>query len=434
MLKRFSKYVLQSVAGMIGLSVYILADTFFIAYASGADGLAALNLILPVFGLIYAIGAMIGIGSATRYGISKAKGEAADHYFTQSIAWSVLFSIPFVLAGIFAPDKCLAFLGADARLVELGKTYLRIILIVAPLFMSNYTVTAFARNDNATSKVMAGSLAGSVFNVVFDYIFIFPMGLGFSGAALATAFCPVVTMLICSTHYMSKKCSVGFRWKKLSVRHLISCCQLGVSAFVGEISSAVITFIFNMLILGLTGSTGVAAYGVVANLSLVGMAIMNGMAQGVQPLISESFGKGAFDDVKKLLHWGLTCVVAIEIIMVALVWSFTDPFISVFNSENNQLLLEYAHVGLRLYFLGFLFAGVNIVLVAYFSATANARPAIIGSLLRGVVAIGICAIVLSRIFGMNGVWLSFLTSEVITLIMVLILARHKESRKTNAYV
>ena len=121
---------------------------------------------------------------------------------------------------------------------------------------------------------------------------------------------------------------------------------------------------------------------------------------------------------------------AIEIIMVALVWSFTDPFISVFNSENNQLLLEYAHVGLRLYFLGFLFAGVNIVLVAYFSATAIARPAIIGSLLRGVVAIGICAIVLSRIFGMNGVWLSFLTSEVITLIMVLILARHKESRKT----
>ena len=165
---------------MIGLSVYILADTFFIAYSSGADGLAALNLILPVFGLIYAIGAMIGIGSATRYGISKAKGEAADHYFPQSIAWSVLFSIPFVLAGIFAPDKCLAFLGADARLVELGKTYLRIILIVAPLFMSNYTVTAFARNDNATSKVMAGSLAGSVFNVVFDYIFIFPMGLGFS--------------------------------------------------------------------------------------------------------------------------------------------------------------------------------------------------------------------------------------------------------------
>lgn len=425
MLRRFSKYVLQSVAGMIGLSVYILADTFFISYASGADGLAALNLILPVFGLMYAIGAMIGIGSATRYGISKAKGEATDHYFTQSIAWSVLFSIPFVLAGIFIPDKCLALLGADAELVELGKTYLRIILIVAPFFMCNYTVTAFARNDNATSKVMAGSLAGSVFNVVFDYIFIFPMGLGFSGAALATAFCPVVTMLICSTHYLSKKCNIGFKWKKLSVHHLISCCQLGVSAFVGEISSAVITFVFNMLILGLTGSTGVAAYGVVANMSLVGMSITNGMAQGTQPLISESFGKGEHAQVKKLLRWALTSVIVVEVVMVAVVWMFTDPFVAAFNSENNLLLLKYAHTGLRLYFLGFLFAGVNIMLVAYFSAIANARPAIIGSLLRGAIAIGICAVILAKILGMNGVWLSFLASEVITFGIILILAKSK---------
>ena len=382
MLKRFSKYICQSVAAMIGQSVYILADTFFISFNSGANGLAALNLILPVFGIMFAIGSMIGIGSATRYGISKAKGEDADHYFTQSISWSLVCSVPFILIGILTPDKFLALLGADAGLVELGKTYLRIVLIFAPFFMCNYSVTAFARNDNATSTVMAGSLTGSAFNIVFDYIFMFPMGLGFSGAALATAFCPVV----------------------------------------------------NMLILGLTGSTGVAAYGVVANMSLVGMAIMNGMSQGAQPLISESFGKGAADDVKKLLSWALKSVVAVEIILVALVWIFTDPFIAVFNSENNRLLLEYAHTGLRLYFLGFLFAGVNIMLVAYFSATANARPAIIGSLLRGAVAIGACAIVLSMIWGMNGVWLSFLTSEIITFAVLLILGRNKESRKMNEYV
>ncbi|MBU5480251.1 MATE family efflux transporter [Blautia sp. MSJ-19] len=433
MLKRFSKYVFQSVAGMMGMSVYILADTFFISISSGADGLAVLNLILPVFGMMYAIGSMIGIGSATRYGISKAKGEDADHYFMQSVCWTLLCSIPFILTGIFVPDKFLALLGADAGLVELGKTYLRIVLVFAPFFMCNYSVTAFARNDNATSTVMAGSLAGSAFNIVFDYIFIFPAGLGFSGAALATAFCPIVTMLTCSKHYLSKKCNIGFKWKKLSLRHLISCCQLGVSAFVGEISSAVLTFIFNMLILGLTGSTGVAAYGVVANLSLVGMAIMNGMAQGAQPMISEYYGRGAADAVKKLLGWALKSVVVVEIVMVALVWIFTDPFIAVFNSENNQLLLEYAHTGLRLYFLGFLFAGVNIMLVAYFSATANARPAIIGSLLRGAIAIGICAIVLSRVLGMNGVWLSFLASEMITLAVILILSKHKESRKTNEY-
>lgn len=426
MLKRFSKYVFQSVASMMGQSVYILADTFFISVNSGADGLAVLNLILPVFGIMYAIGSMIGIGSATRYGISKAKGEEANHYFMQSLSWTLLCSIPFMLVGIFFPDEFLMLLGANAKLAEMGKTYLRIVLIVAPFFMCNYSVTAFARNDNATSTVMAGSLAGSMFNIVFDYIFIFPAGLGFSGAALATAFCPVVTMLTCLRHYLSPKCTIGFKWKKLSVKHLISCCQLGVSAFVGEISSAVITFIFNILILGLTGSTGVAAYGVVANLSLVGMAIMNGMAQGAQPLISESFGKGAEDVVRKLLGWALKSVIAVEIAMIALVWIFTDPFIAVFNSENNQLLRQYAHTGLRLYFLGFLFAGINIMLVAYFSATANARPAILGSLLRGAVAIGICAIILSRILGMNGVWLSFLASEMITLVVILGLAKHND--------
>ena len=180
-----------------------------------------------------------------------------------------------------------------------------------------------------------------------------------------------------------------------------------------------------MLILGLTGSTGVAAYGVVANLSLVGMAIMNGMAQGTQPLISESFGKGEHAQVKKLLGWALKSVAVVEILLVSLVWIFTDPFIAVFNSENNQLLQQYAHTGLRLYFLGFLFAGVNIMLVAYFSATANARPAIIGSLLRGAIAIGICAVILAKILGMNGVWLSFLASEMITFGIILILAKSK---------
>ena len=433
MLKRFTRYVTQSVAGMIGISVYVLADTFFISVYSGADGLAVLNLILPVYGLIYAIGAMIGIGSATRYAISRAKGENTDHYFVQSVTWSILAAVPFMLIGIFIPDKALALLGADAGLIGLGRNYVRIILIATPFFMSNYTFTAFARNDGAPSIAMIGSISGSIFNIIFDYIFMFPVGLGFSGAGLATAICPIVTMSVCITHYRSSRNHVGFHWKKPSFRHLISCCQLGVSAFVGELSSGVIAIVFNFLILGIAGNVGVAAYGVVANLSLVGMAIMNGMAQGAQPLISESFGKGAFDDVKKLLGWALKSVAVVEILLVSLVWIFTDPFIAVFNSENNQLLQQYAHTGLRLYFLGFLFAGVNIMLVAYFSATANARPAIIGSLLRGAIAIGICAVVLAKILGMNGVWLSFLASEMITLVAILILSRHKESRDTNEY-
>ena len=421
MFQQFTKYMLQSVAGMIGISIYILADTFFISVCEGANGLAVLNLILPVYGLMYAIGAMIGIGSATRYSIRKAQGQNTDYFFTQSITWSVICSIPFILVGIFAPEPFLALLGADAKLIALGKTYLRIAMMGAPFFMCNYTFTAFARNDNATSTAMLGSISGSMFNILFDYILMFPLGMGMAGAALATAASPIITMLVCCTHFLGRKNTVAFHWKKPDFSHIVSCCPLGISAFVGEISSAVITIVFNMLILGIAGNVGVAAYGVIANLSIVAMSICNGLAQGAQPLISESHGRGDRQQVKTFLRWGIMAALVAEVIMIAAAWGW----ISIFNSENNAALLSYAHVGLRLYFLGFLFAGINIMLVAYFSAVDRPRPAIVGSITRGAIAIVICAIVFASLFGLNGVWLSFLGSEVITFVIILVLGQRK---------
>lgn len=379
MLKRFTRYVTQSVAGMIGISVYVLADTFFISVYSGADGLAVLNLILPVYGLIYAIGAMIGIGSATRYAISRAKGKNTEHYFVQSVTWSILAAVPFMLIGIFIPDKALALLGADAGLIGLGRNYVRIILIATPFFMSNYTFTAFARNDGAPSIAMIGSISGSIFNIIFDYIFMFPVGLGFS-------------------------------------------------AFVGELSSGVIAIVFNFLILGIAGNMGVAAYGVVANLSIVAFAIFNGLAQGAQPLISESYGKGQPTQVRKLLKWSLLVCLAVEALTQLIIWTSTDTLISIFNSENNVQLLNYAHTGLRLYFLGFIVAGINIVLVAYFSAVDEPKIAIVGSFLRGIVAIVICAVILAKLFGLDGIWISLLTAETVTFLTILFLA-YKDRRK-----
>lgn len=423
MLKQFFKYISQSVAGMIGISVYILADTFFISVHSGADGLAILNLILPVYGLIYAIGSMIGIGSATRYAINRSSQKSTDFYFTQSVFWALICSIPFILTGIFFPGKFLVLLGADQKLTLLGKSYLRIMLIASPLFMVNYTFTAFARNDHAPSRAMTGAIAGSLFNILFDYIFMFPMGLGLSGAALATAFSPAVTILVCTTHFLGKRNGVEFKWKTPSFRHLISCCQLGISAFVGELSSAITTIIFNMLILGIAGNVGVAAYGVIANLSLVAMSIFNGLAQGAQPLISQNYGKGNQENVKKLLKWSLLSCLVLELATVFISFGFTDTLIGIFNSENNLQLLNYAHTGLQIYFLGFLFAGINIMLVAYFSATDSPLPAITGSLMRGIIAIALSAVVLSKLLGLNGVWGSFLSSEVITFVVILLLAR-----------
>lgn len=187
-------------------------------------------------------------------------------------------------------------------------------------------------------------------------------------------------------------------------------------------SSAVITVVFNTLILGITGNIGVAAYGVIANLSAVAMAIFNGLAQGTQPLISENYGRGNTAQVKQLLRLAVIVCLGIEALLLAGSWGMTDSLIAIFNSEQNASLLAYAHTGLRLYFLGFLFAGLNILLIACFSAMDRARPAIAGSLLRGAAAIVPASIVLTHLLGINGTWLSFLASEVITFAVILILS------------
>lgn len=430
MKKQFYKYVFQNVAGMIGISIYILADTFFISVSAGADGITVLNLVLPLFGLQFALGSMIGIGSATRYAIKKAQGqEGIDFYFTHSLTWQILISIPFVLVGIFAPGNYLGFMGGDAGIIALGTDYVRIILLFTPFFMSNYTFTAFARNDNAPTIAMFACLAGSAFNIAFDYIFMFPMKLGLAGAALATAVSPIITMLVTCVHFASKKSSIKFQWVVPSVKHLFLCMQLGVSAFVGEMSSAITTAIFNILLLGIAGNIGVAAYGVVANLSLIAMAIFNGISQGVQPLLSTAYGQGNRKDLQQFLRMGLVASVVVEGVVLLLAWGMTDTLVSIFNSEGNMMLAEYAYDGLRLYFLGYVLAGINMMLVTYFSATDRARNASIASLLRGAVAVIICAVVMSMIWGMNGVWLSFLAAELVTFAVILAMWKMKSREK-----
>lgn len=417
------QYISQSVIGMIGISIYILADTFFISMGFGSDGLAVLNMTLPLYGLVYAVGSMIGVGSSTVYSIRKASGQNYAECFLQSIRWSILFSIPFIIPGVFFPGQVLRLMGADPSLSELGQGYVRIILCASPLFMCNYTFTGFCRNDHAPLTAMFGSIAGSMFNIVFDYVFMFPAGLGFSGAALATACCPIVTMSICSTHFLGKKNEVPFQKNRLSFAYLKRAVPLGMSAFVGEISNGVTSLIFNYLMLGLAGNIAVAAYSVVANIALVCTSIFNGIAQGVQPLISAAYGKGKHDETHRLLRISLVTAGVFAVLFVVSAYARTDALIGVFNSQNNTELLSYAHSGLRLYFLGFLVSGINISLISYFSAVDEGRIVVAGSLLRGLILNTVCAFVLSRIFKMNGVWISYLIAEAITLCIILLMNR-----------
>ena len=415
MLKKFVKYVSQNMLGMVGMSVYILADTYFISVAVGTDGITALNLVLPVYNMIFAIGAMMGVGSAIRLVIERNQEHPnADGYFFHALSWALIVGLLFMFVGIFFPDKLIALLGGDAEIVAVGKNYTRIFMGFAPFFMWNYICNAFVRNDGNPSIAMAATLFSSLFNIVFDYVLMFPLGLSMEGAALATALSPLVGILICCIHFRSEKCTVKFKPMLPSLRKILFCCQFGVSSFVGEISSGVITVVFNMIILGLAGNTGV-----VANTSLVAVALFNGIAQGSQPLVSEAYGRDIHKDVKTYLKMAVTTAVGVSVLLVIFIYLFAPVVTAVFNGEHNRTLADYAETGLRIYFIGFLFAGINIVGTAILSAVESTKYAFAASISRGFVAIIFFAFILSAIFGLNGVWMAFPAAEFVTMLITL---------------
>ena len=192
-------------------------------------------------------------------------------------------------------------------IVALGLQYTRIFLLFTPFFMCNYIVSAFIRNDGDPSLAMVATLSGSLFNVVFDYIFIFPMGLGPARRGAGNGqFRPSSAFPSAACHFRKPTNGVQLRAPAGLRRGCwLQSCQLGISGFVGEMSSAVTTTVFNLLLLRLAGNVAVAAYGVVANFALVATAIFNGVSQGAQPLVSQCYGKN--DDragVRKLLRPG----------------------------------------------------------------------------------------------------------------------------------
>ena len=187
--------------------------------------------------------------------------------------------------------------------------------------------------------------------------------------------------------------------------------SLGFSAFTGELASAISLITFNLVIGRLAGNIGVAAYGVVANIALIATAMFVGIAQGLQPLASRCLGEGDARLAARVLRYALATAAALSLALYAPVLFFSEGLVAAFNSEGNARLGSLAAGGLRLYFAGYLFAGVNIVAAAYLSAVGRARQAMVVALLRSCIVLVPAALAFAALFGMTGVWLSFAAAE-----------------------
>lgn len=426
----FVQYTSLAVMSMLGQSLFIFADTFFIANGVGAHGIAALNIVLPMISLFNGIGWLFGIGGATLFGIAmgKQRNVEANQIFNMTLWFTVIGSVIFAMITTLLSDTILNLLGANPELFEMSESYYEILMLFAPLFMVNVVMISFLRNDQNPRLAMIALLAGGLTNIVLDYLFIFPLQMGLRGAAIATASSPVVSMLIASLHWRRTTHHLQFRRVKLAFNKLKEIVSLGFSSFFNEFSSAVVMFLFNIIILQVVGTIGVSAYGIIANLNIIVIALFTGLGQGFQPLVSYYYGQNSPKEIKQVLKMALitTSVLSIGIFLIGFL--MPDALVGIFNSEQNLQLAEIASQGIPLYFASFLLTGINFVVIYFLAAINQARFALRLSALRGIILIIPILLLMSFWFDLVGIWLTLLVVETVTCILAIYLLSKEVQR------
>ncbi|MDO4298254.1 MAG: MATE family efflux transporter [Lachnospiraceae bacterium] len=427
----FAQYTFLSVLGTLGVSCYILADTFFVSKGLGINGLTALNLAIPVYNFIHGTGLMLGVGGGTRFSICKSqkREKEVNRIYTNTIYIALIFSVVFMLPGILLPERLALLLGADGDVLAMTTTYLRWLLLFAPAFILNDVFLCFVRNDGSPQLSTAAMLVGSVSNILLDYIFIFPMGMGIFGAIFATGLSPIISIIMMLPHWIGKKNTFHFvktgMKKEIATQDLL----LGFPSFVLQFSSGIVIIVFNTIMLKLAGNTGVAAYGVIANISLVVVAVYTGIGQGIQPLVSFFYGTGNNRQEKAVLRYAMITMLSISVIVYFIIFIFAQPITAVFNSENNTELQRIAVMGLKLYFISIPFVGYNVILSTFFTSVEMALPAHVLSVLRGLILIIPMAFSLSALSGMTGVWLACPITELLTALCGLSIYKYKNHKE-----
>lgn len=414
-MKQYLKYALPGIFGMLGYSFYILADTVFVAQALGPDGLAALNIAIPFYTLSAAAGQMVSVGASTLFALRRAEGRREPMLYYALLLIGIFSAFFIFLGGIFAYPIS-RFFGADEVTLQNTAIYVRIMGLFSPLFILNFSAVAFVRNAGRPKLAMASTLLGSIGNVVLDYVFMFPLGMGMLGAALATACAPLLGMILIFAFYRKRSFAHVRRPEVFRGDHIRRILSIGFSTFLAELSGALIMFSMNKRVHGIAGNDGVASYGMIANLALMVLCLYNGLCQGVQPLFSEAAGRRD----EKLLSLTLRRSLGMAVLLTALLWLLfygaTDFLMPFFLPPENRPLVDMARRGLYLYSVGFLFAALNLVLLMRRIAAGDSLPAFLLSLLRGYVLILPTIWLLPYVLHLDGIWLSFPFAEFLSLL------------------
>ncbi|OHX66412.1 MATE family efflux transporter [Flammeovirga pacifica] len=417
--KQFYRFALPSALGMLVNSLYVVADGIFIARGIGTEAIAAVNVGYPVINLLAAMGLMFGVGGATFVALNPEDQHKNNGIFTYTILLNlVVYSVIACIVFLF-PNQILYAFGATDRLLPLVKEYLYPCLLAAFFLMISFSLNAFVRNDNAPKKAMYSLVLGAITNVILDYIFIFKLEMGVKGGAFATAIAQVVSALYLTSHFIHSSFRFTLKGKHIDWNIIYKISSLGFSSFILEAAVMVITVLVNLALIKTEGETGVAAFGIIAYIFVIPRMFFIGLAQGIQPLVSNYFGLKEYKTVIEIYRFGQKVAFVLTLVVLLLTVFYAEYIVGVFTGE--KAIIPYTANGLLLYTSAVVFVGANFMNISYLQAMNRATLANAISICRGIVFMMISISVLPKFWGVNGIWLALPLADVLTFILTFVL-------------
>lgn len=424
----FRKYFIPTLFGMLSMSAVTAIDGIFVGQGVGSDGIAAVNICIPLLMVFTGVGLMIGAGCSVVASIhlSRGKYKAARINVTQALLFAtIIAAIPTVWMLMY-PEKTVRLLGSSDYLLPMATDYL-IWFVPSWIFQIWISISLFIiRLDGAPKLAMTCSLISAVINVVLDWLFIFPLGWGIVGAAFATSISIVVGGVIAMVYLLFYArnlrlytIKLSIKSLRLSIRNIGYQCRIGSSALLAEATLATLMFMGNQVFMRYLGENGVGAFGIACYYIPFVFMVGNAIAQSAQPIISYNFGLGYHQRVRSTERIALMTSVICGILITSmftlcphlLVWLFISA-----DSEASRIAIE----GFPYFSIGFVFFILNLSIIGYYQSVERIRPATFFALLRGFLFLIPCFILLPKVMGTSGIWLALSLSEILTTFVVLI--------------
>lgn len=424
--KLFFSYLLPSMCSNVFTSIYVITDTMMVGHGVGKEGLVALNLLLPVFNVFFAFGYMFGVGGSVLMSVAKGRKDEkeASSIFTTALLTLVLIGFALTIGCSLEIRRIAAGLGATNENMELVLEYGRWLMGSGVIYMLVPFFQNFVKNDKDPKRAMIGSVVGSALNMLLDYILIFPMRLGMSGAIIATIIGNMINVVITISHLFTRQNTMKFRISSFQGKYILKVIKNGASSFLTELSVGIVIFVFNIQILSYLGERGIVIYSVISNVAIVVNALLNGVAFSAQPIVSFNMGAGEYDRVKKVRNIGLFTSFIMALLLYGIIFFFTKGCIYAFVTPTWDIL-EYGIPAIRIYFIGSFALFINVFLANYFQAIVKPVCAFVIGFLRGLVFCVLLVWILPGILGGDIIWWVMPITEVLTAMVSLYFLNNK---------